>query len=61
MKKLRNDKESNFWRVIEMDPLKKFKWFECECGYYSVRSNNNQHCKKCGKEGRLIKLIKKEL
>ena len=36
-----------------------FKLFKCICGYEGLRTNNNTHCKRCGKDGKLIKLLVK--
>lgn len=39
------------------------KIFKCEnpkCEYEGIRWNNNKICKRCGKTGRLMKLIENE-
>jgi rubrerythrin len=44
-----------------MVTLKDAKLFICNnCGYKGIRWNENITCKICGKEGRLVKQLKKE-
>jgi hypothetical protein len=41
-----------------MENKQEFKEFRCKCGYVGIRTNDNLICKRCGKEGKLIELLK---
>ena len=35
-------------------------FFKCSCGYEGIRWRKNTTCKRCKREGKLIKLIKEK-
>jgi len=45
MEDLKGQKQESEWKM-----------FRCECGYEGLRANNNKICK-CGKEGKLFRMV----